>query len=652
MTPSLNLNAKNVSLAQSTMRVRRSRRRWWKWVLIIIGILACLAVLMAAYYYPKAKRAYSAGQAATAIAKKIPGDLSQQNFTKAKEHVTQLEEQLSKTSLALDQMQGLRWWPYVGRQYAAVDSLMSVGEDSAKAVGTLVDFLSHVFAPFADKGKVSLASISPAEKGTLLGGISQRGPELRQAQEDIHRAADTLEGVPTTGLLPPLHNIIAPLKEQFPLVTQALDQAIPATKVFPTVLGYPEAKTYLFLLENNTELRPGGGFIGTYGLLKLRSADIESLTTDNVYNLDNAAESLPTIEPPDPMKKYLKSTKWFFRDANWSPDFPTSAQQALTMYQREGGSKEVDGVMAVTPTAISNLLGLVGAIKVDGIEFTKENFTETLEFQVEKGFVNKGVTETQRKDIIGDLTKILVDRLLNLPLSEWKDLFLTMSDQLAAKQILLYMKDSASQSILVDQNWAGAIASQGGSDYLMVVDANLASLKTDAVMERTYTYEVTQGDQTPEAKLTIHYKNTGKFDWKTTRYNTYVRVYVPEGSVLIESSGSQKQEKSNAVGQVTTTTELGKTVFGTYKSIEPGKESDLVVRYTLPAGLGEAWSREAYRLSWQKQPGMLTPSIHLLVKSQRHPVQVEGLDNQQKLDQNSVRYSGVLPQDRTVSIQY
>lgn len=643
---------------QSLAAPRRLRwLPWLKWSGIVIGGIVVIGLVMAAYYYPKLKPAINAARQAQSIAKKIPIDLSEQKFSRGQEHITQLQVELTKADEALNRAKGLRVWPYIGRQFRAVDDLLAVGQDGTTAAGAMVDFAAHVFAPFSDQGKVSLASISPEEKGQLLAGISEREESLKAAQAAIHHAAEALDRIPSKGLVGPLQEVITPLKQQFPIIRQAIDQAIPATHLIPPVLGYPDERIYLFLLQNNNELRPGGGFIGTYGLMKVANGEIVSLKTDNSYNLDEAAKNLPVIVPPEPMQKYLKAKAWYFRDANWSPDFPTSAKQAIQFYEREGGQKNVDGVVAITPTTIVELLRLVGPISVYKIEFTPENFTNRLQEYVGSGFKSYGLNESQRKDIIGVMTGELVNRLLSLPLSEWSDLFLVLSQQLSQKQFLLYMQDQALQSILIDQNWGGSIQGETDEDYVMVVDANLASLKTDSVMQRTYTYSVELKNDEAIATLKIHYNHTGKFDWRTStiisRYNTFVRAYVPAGSTLLESSGAQLRERSQTAGKVETSTELGRTVFSAFKSIEPQTQSDLVLKYKLPAAITEQFKKKLYTLNWQKQPGMIKPSIDLTITTPSyHPESVTNLDNQARLSQDAVRFTGPLDSDRFITLTY
>ncbi len=643
-----------VQLMPLAQKGRRVRRQVWKIVGFTLGGLVLFFGLVTAYYYPKAKVVMTEAKTLQDLGKKIPQAISDQDFTRAHTLTTDLQASVTRAQNGLHKMQGLRWWPYIGRQYRAGDDLLTVADHGADGVSALVDFADQLFAPFADRGKVSLASITPEEKGILLAGISEHEDTLRQAHTAIDASAQALDHIPDTGLIGPLERIVKPLKEQFPLLQQGLAQAIPATRILPSILGYPETKTYLFLLENNTELRPGGGFIGTYGILRLNSGEIVSLQTENSYNLDEAAKSLSTVTPPAPISKYLKVYNWYFRDANWSPDFPTSARQSLVLYQREGGRKDVDGVIAVTPTAISALLDLVGPIKIGSIEFSADNFVDKLQKYVDLDFRVAGLNEADRKDIIGPLTKELVDRLLQLPVSDWGGLFLTLSQQLHEKQMLLYVNDAATQGILEDQNWAGSIHTDEQSDSVMVVDANLASLKSDPVVKRSYDYQVSVRPDAAEATLTITYNHTGKFDWKTTRYNTYVRVYVPEGSTLLDSSGAQLREKSQRAGEVTTTTELGKTVFAAFKSIEPGTSSTLVLHYRLPDRLAKRLAKDhQYQLWWQKQAGLESADIsfHLSTPNQK-PTQVDGLDNQAKLSKDSLQFSGSLREDRPIDVTF
>ena len=113
------------------------------WTVAGFGVLLVVLGIAALYYVPKAKEALAAGRAAVTAAKKVPNDLSAQNFPVASQHVNDTLTALQDTKIALDKMQGLKAWPYVGRQFTTVQKLLDVGDQSVQAMGTLVVFLKQ-----------------------------------------------------------------------------------------------------------------------------------------------------------------------------------------------------------------------------------------------------------------------------------------------------------------------------------------------------------------------------------------------------------------------------------------------------------------------------------------------------------------------------
>src|SRR5258706_15817855 len=63
-------------------------------------------------------------------------------------------------------------------------------------------------------------------------------------------------------------------------------QFLPLIKIAPDLLGMKNKKTYLLLFQNNAELRPGGGFIGSYGLAVINKGKLQQLTIHNTYDAD------------------------------------------------------------------------------------------------------------------------------------------------------------------------------------------------------------------------------------------------------------------------------------------------------------------------------------------------------------------------------
>src|SRR5579859_7780532 len=81
---------------------------------------------------------------------------------------------------------------------------------------------------------------------------------------------------------------------------------------------------YVILFQNSEELRATGGFMGSYALVELQNGRLTKLDIQDIYQPDGQFYGF--VEAPPGVKDYLSSGKGLrLPDANWSPDFPTSA---------------------------------------------------------------------------------------------------------------------------------------------------------------------------------------------------------------------------------------------------------------------------------------------------------------------------------------
>jgi hypothetical protein len=410
-------------------------------------------------------------------------------------------------------------------------------------------------------------------------------------------------------------------------------------------VGHPDQKTYLFLMQNNNEIRPGGGFIGTYGIIKVKDGNLISFQTDNIYNLDVTAIGRLQIEPPDPIKENLSVKSWYMRDANWWPDYPTSAKKVEELYHLEAAPGErIDGVIAINPDLVEDLLKLVGPIQVADLELDSDNFTQELQYQVEFGYYKQGIPESERKDIIGDLANQLQERLYNLPVEQWPALLKVIQANLDRKHILAYFKSQELQQFIEERNWAGQVASTK-DDYLQVVDANLAALKTDAVMERTVNYTLTPDNGGYKAVTAISYKNLGVFTEFTTRYRSYTRLYVPAGSKLIQVKVGKD---ILPLDRVDIYNEFDKTAFGLFLEVEPQQSKTISFEYQLPQHVVDSTKDGDYKLLVQKQPGIREFDLNLDLT---FPEKIKLFDSK-KDEPNQIFFDDVLKKDQLYTVLF
>src|SRR3989344_1662095 len=137
------------------------------------------------------------------------------------------------------------------------------------------------------------------------------------------------------------------------------------------IIGIGEQRVYLILLQNDTELRPTGGFIQTVGLLTLKNGQIIDLKTFDTYSLDGQLKGY--VEPPSDLKKYLGESGWYLRDSNWDPDFSLSAQRAEWFLEKEIGRK-VDGVISINTTSLKHFIGILGPLSYPPNPLNKVNY--------------------------------------------------------------------------------------------------------------------------------------------------------------------------------------------------------------------------------------------------------------------------------------
>lgn len=623
-----------------------------KWVIYTLAVIVILIIVFV-LHYPAALAAYRNALSGKDDFIKAQGAIGAQDFAGAGKALQTANQKFNQARDNFKSLRKFRFIPLLGRQVTAIDNILIAGIQLSSGFRELAELGDTIFTSLNKEGPVSLAEISEAETRMILQKLYESPPLLQGVKAEVDLAYQAIGEIPEQGLLGPIRKAVEPLKEQLPTIKESLELAIPAAEALPQIAGYPKEKAYLFLLQNNTEMRPTGGFIGTYGILKLKDGAISYFKTDNIYNLDNAVKDTLIETPPWPLQKYLNSKKWFMRDSNWSPDFPTAAQKAEWFYHQENGpEKSIHGVIAVTLTFIQSLLELTGEIQVDGINFTSENFIDTLEYQVERGYYQQGISDADRKEVIGTLSSKLLDGILNLPSDRWPDLWATFQEDIKAKQILIYLKDESIEQLVMEQGWGGEVKYVTG-DYFLVVDSNMASLKSDPGVLRTIDYNLTENESGDLiGKINIHYDNQGAFDWKTTRYRTYTRVYVPKGSELIETSGAM--ENDNLHGGKPGDTEVieaeGKTQFGAFISIEPKEQGDLTFTYKLPAYVKEVVENNSYTLYAQKQSGTPAYILNTVLNFSSKIDSFSPIDNGALDGQNTLTFHTDLDQDREFSI--
>jgi hypothetical protein len=462
-------------------------------------------------------------------------------------------------------------------------------------------------------------NLKDEEKAQFLKLIYESEPEINGLKANLDIALLNINKIHKIGILWPIYEQISDYKIQLQTASDLMSKLVPLAKLIPALGGYPTESEFLILLQNNDELRPTGGFIGVFGLAKTKNGEIISLTTNDSYHLDMPAVGKWQKEPPLPIKKYLDVENWYLRDANWVPDWALAAQKINEIYTGESlaigqSSPNFLGIMAINPDFISDLIRLVGPINVKGENYTPENFQELLQYNVEVAYKDRNISSWDRKEIINELLAELKNRLFNLPTKDWGELIKIIDRDIAAKNIQLYFSNPTLQDLVRDLGASGEVK-KTNSDYLMVVDANLAAFKSDAVIKKKIAYSLSQNNNQAATTLILNYRHEGDFNWRTTRYRSYTRIYTPLGSHLVGIFGL---DESKIDLTVLDDPILEKTIFGFFFTVEPGTEKEIIIRYSLPTTINQQLIENNYQLLVQKQSGRRTQELKVnLIKQNK-----------------------------------
>lgn len=371
-----------------------------------------------------------------------------------------------------------------------------------------------------------------------------------------------------------------------------------------------QTRTFLILLQNSDELRPGGGFLGQYAIIKIKNGAVLSTFVEDANLLDQRI--VADVPTPYPLARKIQLKRWKFRDSNFSPDFPTNAAKAEYFYRLAGGYEKFDGVIAVNSLTFNNILALTGPIQIPGDSniYTSTDGAYKLEDRVERAYLGENVPaelKQARKSIMKKIAAEIITRAVtvgNIP-----KLAQFAQTEMQNKDVMLYFKDPILQTLVESVHWDGSVAKDWGGDYLMLVDANMGALKTDYYMRRSLDYTVDFTGEIPTGTLVYTYKNTAKYgDWRTSDYHTYLRAYVPKGSVFLERK---------MINVVTTKTDFNKTYFDGFVDVEIGQSDvNTTLKYELPSTI----TPDNYRLLIQKQSGVgtLPVTIHLKTKDKEY----------------------------------
>src|SRR3989338_1896559 len=396
------------------------------------------------------------------------------------------------------------------------------------------------------------------------------------------------------------------------LTVNILDSLMTVLPPFKKVF-YNGERQYLLLFQNNMELRPTGGFIGSLVFLTLNNGRMQALDLMDVYTVDGQLKG--HVDPPDPIRKYFNQPNWFLRDSNFDPDFAVSSLQA-EYFLYKSLSKKVDGVIGLNLFLVADLLSLTGPLTLP--DFNNEVITSDNLFIKSQLYINRQffAGSTQKKAFLKSLTGSLMKKLADEKISYVK-LIAFIKKSLQEKNLQFYFNDGNLQKEFKNLGWTGRVYDirclntdvSCLPDYLFVNEANFGVNKANFFI--TKSLEINKRFNSNGqliTDLTVNYHNQSQPGiLQGGQYTNYLRLFLPKKSVLIKAEF--KGVKIDPQSFDVTDYADDKTVYGYLLKIPENSAAVFNFSYLLPDIISQ--NHHAYQFYLQKQSGDKTASVSI-----------------------------------------
>ena len=556
---------------------QRRRRRRFRRIALIVGLAGFALAVVAALAVPSlisGRRDLLHVRADLSAARLA---LAQRDDAGARTH---LDNATARLATADERASGLalrliRPFPLLGSPARALSAAVAAGSEGL-AAGRII----------ADASSSFPTSASTTVDGHDLSAFHQAATRSQTAVAEAGRHLDAagarLAG-PAKAVLPPIARAAKEMREEIAGGRRQLDGLTRGLTLLRDLTG-PETEVRLLLLSQDTlELRPTGGYIGSYGVLHFSrgTARLEEYA---------ATEDLPPASPPLPTPVGLSSylfTPWGLSNANWSPDYPTTAGTAAELFKRQGGGN-VDGVLALTELATARLIGALGSLKLPSYAepVVEQGFDLRVVYEVEL----KTPRDEPRKKFLIEMADVLFARLFDLPAERLPAVADAVRRSIGAGDVQLWFRDPARQELVAGTEASGALPRNPG-DFLMIVDSNMTGSKANLETVKQVDYSVERrGDARLVAHIRVEIRNQGAPSPINPLYNSYLRIYAPAGSVLLDRPFLTKQLGRDGPYEV----------FAHPLVVRAESQESVTLNYLLPTNVAPG---NDYALTWVRQAG-------------------------------------------------
>lgn len=584
-------------------RRRRARRRTWVARPATLVAVVCLLVLVLwmGLRVNQARAAYAGVTEEVATLQALADDdlvaLSSRDLAPIIFSLDELGRDVSRLQRAVTLPPGVHQiaehLPWIGARYRAGHDMLKVAALLSEAGETTAQVGREMLVAMEATG-VSADGSRPS--GTWLDILGRHQAELERVAAQVDEAQRIRAQLDEEALPAPARKRLPALDRALARVGDFGDLMGPDLPALQAALGGNGPVRYLVLFQNPAELRPSGGFPGTMGLVTLERGQLRDYQIFSSHELtqDYMRQRQERRPQPWPIEQYFPQDGFLLHDATWWADFPRGAAVTMEMYA-ETDWPPIDGIIALQPAVVSDLLRITGPItlSVDGEdrEITADNVYAEIERQRRMRRAGN-LDATHHKELIALIGETLIERMKTGDRQMLARMAASLLPAAEHRDLQFYASDPAVQAMADRQGWTGRLIPEEGVPTLAVNFANMAINKASLAMQPrlTLTLEGPENGQR-RATLDVELEHLGSDD-EDPLYGGFQRwwteVLLPEGSAWIASDPSALPDPEALNG-------------GSYQiDLFPGQTGRVHVEFTMP---------DAPSLLLRRQPGVRTAEV-------------------------------------------
>ena len=561
----------------------------------------------------------------------IQDSLKNRDLVSLENNLIETENDLKELKRAMDENFGwAKNFNLTKSYYQDSDHFINAGNHSIEAIREAVELMK----PFADAAGLKVSeeqevqtvgladafaswiAVMPQiayDMDKVLVKLEDVGKELSQV--DASKYPEKIRGTPVRSTIENTQKLLTKLSDYAPDIKNALT-------IIPGLLGVSTGEQrYMIIMQNDKELRPTGGFWTNYATFKVNNALLSSdFSSKDMYSVDLTLDAIDAYytfgAPPFPYGKYLKVERWYARDANTSPDLPTSVDNFMKSYNLAMRIdpleiKPVRGIVTIDTQVIKELLEITGPATVNGVTYNSENVILELET-----IASLALKEQQgRKRVLGDLMERMLVNVFESEKSLWSQLLEKGVDLANRKHITAYSIDPEAQALLEKYNFAGRIVDPVEGDYTFLASTNLGGDKTNWFVSKEVDHSLSKENGKWVRTVMVKYsypEPAAEYGAFVKRFKDWLRVYTPLGSELISVDGSEDGSGSES--------ERNKTYFWGYVELGPGESKEITFKYVLPDNVVK---ENVYNLYLQKQAGVREETHRITINGKTESVDLK-----------------------------